>query len=189
MEEFSFTNKWGLKRDRYFLFGLLIWIPMMLSFLVHVLKYNMAESVYGCLAVLSMSVISLGSQSIKCRRMTSRRKLFLDDDKITIKDGKKERSILWHNIAKINLVRDFNGKVVNIKVFVSKSKSLSLFDFDDMDKILSIIKEKIPNSSRVRTKQHKLNYDYPLTFPLVVFTMGVIFYFAFYIIVLIYRSL
>jgi hypothetical protein len=93
--------------------------------------------------------------------MKFHRKLLLDDEKITIKDKKKSRSILWNSITKVNILRNYKGIVVSVRIRGNNGKSLTLFDFDDMNKISSIITEKIPNSTQVRIKQHKLDWYNP----------------------------
>lgn len=88
-------------------------------------------------------------------------KVIVSDDKIVKQSGKKEQSLLWSDISKVELRENPKGSVIFIILYRNQKKELYLGGFNDMDKIAQLIKEKIGNNVSVQVKSHKIDWTNP----------------------------
>lgn len=149
------------KRNKVMMFT----VPFItIVFSLMIFKIENMESLKLYMAIISaVAVFIMIEIYIVSRIMTKKirnTKLYIYDDRFERIGGKKNESVEFSQIKSIKEKRNPKGKLLLIELKIEK-KTISMFGFENIEKILEIMKEKTSDSVEIKRKQYKVDWNSP----------------------------
>jgi len=171
MNEFEFSESHIKKTTRIFLF--IVFPTLMLclvGFASFISGFNIGKTIMSmAIASLMMGIIFAIEFPLINRRLR-KMKVAIFDDRLVRRSGKKKQDVLWSDITKVKLVEDPKNGLIRITLHQKNKRSIWLFGFNEMEKIASLIKDKIADDVLVRTKHNRFSRENPV--PIVIVAIG-----------------
>jgi hypothetical protein len=128
-------------------------------------------------------LLSGGVHAVQTALFTRRwrkRRLDLDDEKITYRSARRVRCAHWRDISRVKVRENARGDVYSITLSVKKIRWFWIYGFNEMEKILSLVEDRVSDGVDIRTGPVIFYLENPTNF--VVFAwvvMGItLFFFA-----------
>lgn len=153
MNEFS-SSESVLKENNVRL--TLLWLgtmPLVLGaiFIAFVPTIGMALGTLAGYFLLSGGVH--GVQTVLFNRRWRKRRLDLDDEKITCRSAWLVRTADWCDISRVKVREYERGDVYSITLSGKKIRWFWIYGFNEMEKILSLVKDRVPDAADIRTSR------------------------------------
>jgi hypothetical protein len=99
-------------------------------------------------------LLSGGVHAVQTALFTRRwrkRRLDLDDEKITYRSAWRVRTADWCDISRVKVREYEGGDVYSITLSGKKIRWFWIYGFNEMEKILTLVKDRVPDAADVRT--------------------------------------
>ncbi len=160
MEEFTFSES-RIKRLNKLLFEFLVSGVVVIFGLSLILsKFNLIESLV-CTGILYCFIAVF--LVVRLPRDSKRQQAFkvILNEKEIVKHSDKEKAFRWEDITGIKVVKDVKGGIWSVKLWNKGKNTLSLYGFNEMERILNLIRERVPDKVSFNTVCQKFDWYNP----------------------------
>ena len=101
-------------------------------------------------------LLSGGAHAVQTALFTRRwrkRRLDLDDDKITYGSPGRVRTADWGDISRVKVREYARGDVYSITLSGKKMRWFWIYGFNEMEKILSLVKDRVSDAADIQTSR------------------------------------
>lgn len=158
MIEFRFSKSIVKNTIRLLLLVVVIAIPCAFAFLLFLSNFDVSASLISTGYTFAFIGLLLTVETFLIFRQQWKTKVVIEDDKIVRQWCRRERDVLWHNIAKIKIVETVKGGIHAIILYETNNRALRLYGFSGMENMANLIKEKIPDNVSISVKRDKLDW-------------------------------
>ncbi len=171
MHVFNFSEDDHKKTKRQIRMLLLFGVPVVFIAILIISDFNYIRTITVCIITYLFSNVVAFVNNRVYSKIHCQDKILIDDREIIKQDKQEQRQIVWDNIAKIEVTMDFKGDVALIKLYEKNNTPAQVYGFNNMDRILNLISDKVSDSKIIQTNRRKLNYENP--FVLLIICWGV----------------
>ena len=112
-------------------------------------------------------LLSGGAHAVQTALFTRRwrkRRLDLDDEKITYRSPGRVRSAHWGDISRVKAREYARGDVYSITLSGKKMRWFWIYGFNEMEKILSLVKDRVSDAADIQTSRLIFYLENPTNF-------------------------
>lgn len=162
MYQFNFSESHIRKTNRNMLIGFSFLFLCALGFALFISDFDVSAALpaVGVPCLIMASILAI--EKFLIDRSLHKMKVLIYEDKIIKQCGKQHQTILWDNIIKIKLNENPEGNIVWIRLYQTNERVIYLNGFDEMEKIVHLIREKISDNVLVQTKRYRLDPGSPI---------------------------
>ena len=168
MREFGFSETTIRQGNRNLVAFVLLCAFVNAAFAWHFFDFRIEEA----LIVAGICILTFGPffaiEAILLSRRSRKLKVLVHEDRIVKQCGKKQRTLLWKDIAGIKTVRSRRGGVAQITLYPKKPKiPIYLHGFRDMEDLANLMRERTSEGVVLCEKRSKLDWQNPFVCMLV----------------------
>lgn len=156
--QFDFSKE-QLKKRTWQIFSVLF--PMLVIYTLVVALFLTDFKIKTALSlvwpVVLFAAIILTIEIPLINKIVQKSKVLIYGDRIVKKCGKREKSISWASITKFKIEENSRGEIIHLKLWAKDGTVLWLGGLNEMEKLTSTIKERIPDHALVVTKRWRLD--------------------------------
>ena len=171
MYAFDFSEDYDERTNKLIWKLVLFFMLPFFVFFLAVSNFDYKKTIIACGITFLLSSVVVFVKSRRYRKIHCQDKILIDDKEVTKQDSQGQRQIVWDNVVKIKATMNLKGDVELIKLYEKDNKSTRVCGFNNMDKILGLISEKVSDNTIIQTKRRKLNWDNP--FVLLIICWGI----------------
>ncbi|MHC4143719.1 MAG: hypothetical protein ACYSWW_12990 [Planctomycetota bacterium] len=162
MREFGFSGTFIREGRRRILVLILFLTAFLLAFALYYSDFRIERALVAVgICLLILGVIMAIEIPLINRRLRKLRVLIYED-KLVRQCGKRQRVILWKDIARIKTVKKKDGVVAQIKLYPKKPQMwIYLYGYNEMEDLANLIKERTSDRVLLQEKHWKLDWQNP----------------------------
>ena len=162
MREFDFSEK-IIREERRRLLVIFCFLALFIViFALYISNFRIEEALIAVGITLLVVGIIFSVEIPLINRRLRKLKVLIYEDKLVKQCGKKQKVLLWDDIARMKVIEKKNGNVAIIRLYPKKSGvTMHLYGFREIEELAELIKERTLGKVMLQEKCWKINWLNP----------------------------